>query len=218
MSATMTPYASYEVQQNLKPAGLDGLSEKLLDAHWKLYEGYVTNTNLLNKTIREALDAGTELNKPTISEAVRRLGFEYNGMVLHEYYFGALKKGTKEPAGNTLAKRFEEDYGGFDRWKKQFSEIGKLRGIGWVITSLDPQTQRLATYWVADHEMGNLASFLPVVVMDMWEHAFVTDYGASAAGRAEYLNVYLKNLDWELTAQRLDNATKQAKAASTRYR
>src|SRR3954469_12648582 len=95
VSATMTPYVSYEVQQNLKPAGLDGLSDKLLDQHWKLYEGYVTNTNLLNKTIREASDAGTELNKPTVAEMVRRLGFEYNGMVLHEYYFGALKKGTK---------------------------------------------------------------------------------------------------------------------------
>jgi len=203
------PYAAYEVQQSLKPKMLEGLSEKLIDQHWKLYEGYVTNTNFLNKAIWEALESGTEINKPSIAEMQRRLGFEYNGMVLHEYYFSALRPGTKEPAASSsLGKKLASDFGSFERWKKQFSEIGKMRGIGWVITSLDPVTHRLNTFWVGDHEIGNIAGFLPVVVMDMWEHAYVTDYGASAAGRGDYLQVYLKNLDWETTAQRLDAALK----------
>jgi len=215
MPASVTlPYPAYEVQQSLKPKSLEGLSEKLLDQHWKLYEGYVTNTNFLNKAIWEALESGTEINKPPIAEMQRRLGFEYNGMVLHEYYFGALRSGTKEPAApSSLGKKLASDYGSFERWKKQFSEIGKMRGIGWVITSLDPLTQRLNTFWVGDHEIGNIAGFIPVVVMDMWEHAYATDYGASATGRAEYLQVYFKNLDWETTALRLDAAL-QGKAAS----
>src|SRR5690242_15425358 len=164
---------SYEVQQSLKPGKLDGLSEKLLDQHWKLYEGYVTNTNALNKLIREASDAGTEINKPNLAEMQRRLGFEYNGMVLHEYYFGALRTGTSAPGTSTsLGKKLAEEFGSFEAWRKQFSEIGKLRGIGWVITSLDPRSKRLNTFWVSDHEIGNIAGYLPVVVMDMWEHAY----------------------------------------------
>jgi len=213
MPATPIPYPAYEVQQTLKPKALEGLSEKLIDQHWKLYEGYVTNTNLLNKSLWSALDAGTEINKPTVAEMQRRLGFEYNGMVLHEYYFGALRVGTKEPvAASPLGKKLAADFGSFERWKKQFIEIGKMRGIGWVITSFDPLAQRLNTFWVSDHEIGNIAGFIPVVVMDMWEHAYVTDYGASAVGRAEYLQAYLKNLDWETTALRLDSAL-QGKSA-----
>ena len=212
--STAMPYAAYEVQQTLKPGALEGLSAKLIDQHWKLYEGYVTNTNLLNKSIWDALDAGTEINKPTIAEMQRRLGFEYNGMVLHEYYFGALRAGTKEPgSSSSLGKKLASDFGTFERWKKQFCEIGKLRGIGWVITSFDPLIRRLNTFWVSDHEIGNIAGFIPVVVMDMWEHAYVTDYGASAAGRGEYLQAYFKNLDWDTTAQRLEAAL-QGKSAS----
>ncbi len=208
-TATALPYASYEVQQELKPGKLDGLSEKLMDQHWKLYEGYVTNTNLLNKAIWECLDTGGELNKPTMAELQRRLGFEYNGMVLHEYYFGALAMGTQEPAASSpLGAKIASDFGSFARWKKQFSEIGKMRGIGWVMTCLDPKTQRLITFWVSDHEIGNIAGFIPVIVMDMWEHAYVTDYGASATGRGEYLQAYFKNLNWTVTARRFDAAAK----------
>jgi superoxide dismutase, Fe-Mn family len=203
-TTAITAAPSYEVQQRLKPKKLEGLSEKMMDQHWKLYEGYVTNTNFLNKAIWEAVDAGTDLNKPSIAELQRRLGFEYNGMVLHEYYFGALCTGTKEPSASTdLGEKITEDFGSFDRWKKQFSDIGKMRGIGWVMTSLDPMTKRLNTFWVSDHEIGQIAGFIPVIVMDMWEHAFVTDYGATAAGRAEYLQAYFKNLDWETSGQRL---------------
>ncbi len=198
---------SYKVQQSLKPQKLEGLSEKMMDQHWKLYDGYVTNTNFLNKAIWDAVDSGADVNKPPIAELQRRLGFEYNGMVLHEYYFGALRAGTKEPSSSTaLGRKLTEDFDSFDRWKKQFSDIGKIRGVGWVMTSLDPLSNRLNTFWVSDHEIGQIAGFIPVIVMDMWEHAFVTDYGATADGRAKYLDAYLKNLDWETTAQRLASA------------
>lgn len=212
MSQTMQiPYAAYQVRQELKPKEVEGLSERLLDEHWKLYEGYVTNTNLLNKLIWDVLESGAELNNARSSELQRRLGFEYNGMVLHEYYFGAMKHGGGRPAAS-LDNKLKEDFGGFDRWRKQFMEIGKFRGAGWVVLSYDPLLKRLHNFWITDHENGNVAGFQPVLVMDVWEHAFVLDFGASAApgaGRAAYLETYFRNIDWDVVTERWENARSQ---------
>lgn len=200
------PYAAYQVRQELKPKNVEGLSEKLIDQHWKLYEGYVTNTNLLNKLIWDTADANKELNNAEHSEIQRRLGFEYNGMVLHEYYFGALRKGASLPSSSDLESKLSEDFGSFERWKKQFTEIGKFRGVGWVILNYDPASKRLNNFWVTDHEVGNVAGFIPILVMDVWEHAYVLDYGSSAAagvGRSAYLETYFKNIDWDVVSERL---------------
>jgi len=206
------PYPTYQVRNELKPKSVEGLSEKLIDQHWKLYEGYVTNTNLLNKLIWDVLESKKELNNAEHSEIQRRLGFEYNGMILHEYYFGALKKGIEFRASSNLAAKLQEDFGGFERWKKQFVEIGKFRGVGWVILSLDPLNKRLQNFWVTDHEVGNIAGFVPILAMDVWEHAFVLDYGSSSAagvGRSAYLETYFKNIDWEIVSARLETALTQ---------
>ena len=198
------PYANYEVKKNLKPKGLVGLSEKLIDQHWSLYEGYVNNVNLLDKMVWECLQEGRLLQAPPFSELERRLGFEYNGMILHEYYFGALAAGIPEPGKSSkLAQRFAKDFGSFENWKRQFSEIGKMRGIGWVTTTMDPSTQRLINFWVTDHQLGNVSSFIPIVVMDVWEHAYILDYGAKAAGRTTYIESYLQNLNWEMIEKRM---------------
>ncbi len=200
------------MRQDLKPKGLDGLSEKLIDQHWKLYEGYVTNTNLLNKLVWDVADSKKELNNAEHSEIQRRLGFEYNGMVLHEYYFGAMKKGIEFPPNSSLVSKMKEDFGGFDRWKKQFMEIGKFRGVGWVVLSYDPLSKRLQNFWITDHEVGNVAGFIPILVMDVWEHAYVLDYGSSSAvgvGRGAYLETYFKNIDWGVVSERLAIALTQ---------
>jgi Fe-Mn family superoxide dismutase len=206
------PYPTHQVRNELKPTSIEGLSEKLIDQHWKLYEGYVTNTNLLNKLIWDVLESKKELNNAEYSEIQRRLGFEYNGMVLHEYYFGALKKGVTLPAGSPLESKLKEDFGSFERWKKQFVEIGKFRGVGWVILSLDPLSKRLQNFWVTDHEIGNVAGFVPIIAMDVWEHAFVLDFGSSSApgvGRGAYLETYFKNIDWDVVSNRLQTALAQ---------
>lgn len=203
------PYPTHQVRNELKPTSVEGLSQKLIDEHWKLYEGYVTNSNLLNKLIWDVLESKKELNNAEQSEIQRRLGFEYNGMVLHESYFGALKKGVEFPASSELALKLNDDFGSFERWKKQFLEIGKFRGIGWVILNLDPLTKRLQNFWITDHEVGNIAGFVPILAMDVWEHAYVLDYGSSSAlgvGRAAYLETYFKNIDWGVVSGRLENA------------
>jgi len=211
---TTLPYLTYQVKNELKPGPLEGLSEKMIDQHWMLYKGYVTNVDLLNKTVWDCLDSGGELNEPRMAEVQRRLGFEYNGMILHEYYFGALKKGARAPSSSSdLHKKLGDDFGGFDRWRKQFVEIGKMRGVGWVIAYLDPFSQRFINAWVSDHEIGNITGFIPVVAMDVWEHAYVTDYGTNAEGREKYIEAFFRNLDWDVIAERLSLAL-QSKVAS----
>lgn len=203
------PYAAYKVRQDLKPKDLEGLSEKGIDQHWKLYEGYVTNTNLLNKLIWDTGEAGQELNLAEHSEIQRRLGFEYNGMVLHEYYFGGLKKGVTLASDSPLMPPLLEGFKGFDRWKKQFIQIGKFRGVGWVVLSYDPLLKRLNNFWISDHEVGNVAGFVPILVMDVWEHAYVLDFGSLAAvgvGRSVYIEAYFKNINWAVIEERMTNA------------
>ena len=208
MSQTLTiPYAAYQARQDLKPKDLDGLSEKLIDEHWKLYDGYITNTNLLNKLIWDVSQSEKTLNNPEVAEIQRRLGFEYNGMVLHEYYFGALKKGTNPSP--SLKSRMAQDFGSFENWERRFFEIGKMRGTGWVIMSYDAHIKRLQNFWISDHEIGNVAGFSPILVMDVWEHAYVLDYGSSSAadaGRSSYLKAYARNINWDVVSERLDYA------------
>jgi Fe-Mn family superoxide dismutase len=195
----------YKANQSVKPSALDGLSEKLLEQHWKLYEGYVTNSNLLNNAIHDALKSGAEINKPNLAEMQRRFGFEYNGMVLHEYYFGGMKKGVTEPSRNSpFVNALTPNFGSFENWKKQFMEIGKMRGVGWTLTYFDPLVQRLVNVWISDHETGHIAGFVPIIIMDCWEHAYILDYGA--AGRGQYVDTYFRNINWDVVTERMEAA------------
>jgi Fe-Mn family superoxide dismutase len=169
-----------------------------------LYKGYVTNVNLLNRTLSNALESGEALYEPKLAEVQRRLGFEYNGMILHELYFEALKK---HPAAlndtSNLHKKISDDFESVERWKKQFSEIGRMRGIGWVITYLDPASKHLINTWIGDHANRHIAGFKPIVVMDAWEHAYVGDFGSTSEGRSGYIDSFFRNLNWDVVAQRL---------------
>jgi Fe-Mn family superoxide dismutase len=129
------------------------------------------------------------------AELKRRLGFEYNGMILHEHYFAILKSGQK-PLGDfaELTKLFKKSFGGFGGWKEEFTAMGKMRGVGWVILYFDPRTQQLTNHWISMHEEGHPAGFAPILVMDVWEHAYMVDHGAD--GRANYIEAFLKNVDW----------------------
>jgi Fe-Mn family superoxide dismutase len=176
-------------------SGLQGISDQTLEVHFKLYAGYVTNTNLLNEQLAEMLKSGITPEKmPVYSELKRRLGFEYNGMVLHEYYFGNMKKGGGGDAGSKFRAAAEKSFGSFDLWKADFVSVGKMRGVGWAICFQDPSTGNLSNHWVSDHEYGNVAGYAPVLVMDVWEHAFLLDY--KPADRPKYIEAFLANVDW----------------------
>jgi superoxide dismutase, Fe-Mn family len=185
-------------------SGLNGISDQTLEMHFKLYEGYVKETNRLTDAIGEILKDGRvdQEEMPSYSELKRRLGFEYNGMVLHEYYFGNMKRqGGGEPARNSSFLKFvESSFGSFDLWRTDFVSVGKMRGVGWAICFLDPLRNQISNHWVTLHETGNVAGFLPLVVMDVWEHAFLLDY--KPAERPKYIEAFFSNLDWQAIESR----------------
>lgn len=189
-------------------SGLNGISDKTLEMHFKLYEGYVTNTNTLTERIAAILSDGKvdQEEMPAYSELTRRLGFEYNGMVLHEYYFGNMKRqgGGDAARGSKFRESVERSYPSYDIWKTDFVGIGKMRGVGWAICYLDPGTGHISNHWITLHETGNVSGFVPLLVMDVWEHAFLLDY--KPADRPKYIEAFLSNVDWDSVETRLNSA------------
>jgi Fe-Mn family superoxide dismutase len=183
--------------------GLQGISEKTLEMHFKLYEGYVKAVNDLNEKIAEVLSDGNVDKEefPAYSEMTRRLGFEYNGMVLHEYYFQNLKRGGTGAPGRNFVRAAEASFGSYDTWKTDFVGVGKMRGVGWAICYQDPNTGAISNHWITLHETGNVSGFLPILVMDVWEHAFILDY--APADRPRYIDAFFSNVDWDTVQSRL---------------
>lgn len=185
-------------------SGLKGISDQTLEMHFKLYEGYVKETNNLQEKISEILKDGKvdQEEMPAYSELKRRLGFEYNGMVLHEYYFENLKKGAGQPDAKSFFMRAAaSSFGTYDGWKADFTGIGKMRGVGWAICYQDPSNQQLSNHWISLHEIGNVAGYTPVLVMDVWEHAYLLDF--KPAERAKYIDAFFANIDWKAVDERL---------------
>src|SRR5262245_9105176 len=162
--------------QHFALSGLKGISDKTLEMHFKLYEGYVKETNNLVEKLEE-LSQGKGIREDerlAFGELTRRLGFEYNGMLLHEHYFGNLKKNGGEPEkGSGFVSAVVSRFDSYEAWKSDFITIGNMRGVGWVICYHDQTRNRLSNHWVTLHEVGNIAGFKPILVMDVWEHAFL---------------------------------------------
>src|ERR1700682_1827660 len=184
-------------------SGLNGISDKTLEMHFKLYEGYVKGTNDLTARIAEILSDGKvdQEEMPAYSELNRRLGFEYNGMVLHELYFDNMKQGGGgEPARRSeLRDAIERSFPSFDIWKTDFTSVGKMRGVGWSIAFLDPNSGRVSNHWIELHQSGNVAGFVPLVVMDVWEHAFLLDY--KPADRPKYIHAFMATVAWAVAEE-----------------
>ena len=195
---------SYQAKQ-FHLSGLYGISDKTLEMHFKLYAGYVNETNRLREKIWDFLKDGKvdQEEMPAYSELTRRLGFEYNGMVLHEHYFGNLKRGgTGDPhRSSEFYQATETSFGTYDIWKTDFMSKGKMRGVGWVVCYKEPEVKRLTNHWITLHEIGNVAGFCPVLVMDVWEHAFLLDYKPSE--RPKYIEAFFANIDWKVVEERL---------------
>jgi superoxide dismutase, Fe-Mn family len=187
-------------------SGLAGISDKTLEMHLELYNGYVTNTNTLTERIATILFDGKvdQEEMPAYSELTRRLGFEYNGMVLHEYYFGNMKRNGGDDAAKTSQFRqsVERSFPSYDIWKTDFVSVGKMRGVGWAICYLDPATGNISNHWITLHETGNVTGFVPLLVMDVWEHAFLLDYKPSE--RPKYIEAFLNNVDWGVVERRFE--------------
>lgn len=185
-------------------SGLQGISDATIETHFALYEGYVNNTNKLIDLTAQARAANASGSDPKFAELVRRMGWEFNGMRLHEYYFDNLTKNPEELRSGRLYDVLAQSYDGFDAWKNDFFAVGGMRGVGWAIAYFDPAQQQVVNVWIEQHQDGNLAGFVPIVVMDCWEHAFIKDYKPSERGK--YIEAFYANLNWNACEARLTHA------------
>jgi Fe-Mn family superoxide dismutase len=190
---------AYTAKDYSKLIGMEGFSQTLLTNHFTLYQGYVTNTNKLTDILATMLKEG-KTAMPEYAELKRRFGFEFNGMRLHEYYFENLGGKTALEKSGALIKKLAESYGSYEAWEQDYRATGAMRGIGWVVLYQDNVTGGLFNQWINEHESGHLAGCRPIMVMDVFEHAYMIDYGLK---RADYIAAFFKNINWKATGDRV---------------
>jgi Fe-Mn family superoxide dismutase len=189
----------YYIEKSFNIPKNTALSEAQIALHLGLYAGYVKNTNLLLDKINTFKSGDDTV---IVSELQRRLGFEFDGMRLHEYYFSQLVEGSKNLDVNSkLTLLIQTQYGSFENYIDDLKRLASMRGIGWVITYYDSENNTLINAWVADHELGHLAGLPIVLVIDLWEHAFMVDY--TPATKADYVSTYLSSINWEIVEKRI---------------
>ena len=170
----------YETKKFEHLLGITGFSDVMLKNHFTLYEGYVKNMNT--------------------STDRRRFGWEYNGMKLHELYFENITKDFKEiKQESNLYKNIVTAFSSYENWLADFKALGLTRGIGWVALVKDRATGTLMNIWIGEHDLGHLANEEILLVMDVWEHAYMTDYGIK---RADYIENFIKIINWEVVEKR----------------
>ncbi len=178
--------------------GLNGFSEALLKTHFALYSGYVANANKLADALL-AMSKEGKTSTPEYAELKRRFGWEFNGMRLHELYFGNLAKGgAKMPS--SFAKMISSEFGSVEGWESDFRATGAMRGIGWAVLYYDKAGKRLFNCWINEHDAGHLSGCVPILVMDVFEHAYMLDYGTK---KADYISAFFRNIDWKESESRL---------------
>lgn len=183
---------------------LTGLSPKQIEVHLALYEGYVKHVNLILDTIAELRQTDAQKNAYIINELRRRLGFEFDGMRMHEYYFEQFEGGAKMlPPESTLAQSAVEKYGSIEGMLAHIKEVAGTRGIGWVVVYFDPRANTLHTAFVNDHELGQLSGLPIILAVDLWEHAYMVDYVPSEKGK--YIDAFLANVNWEVVEKRFSS-------------
>jgi len=180
---------------------LDDISPKQLEIHLKLYDGYVKFLNTLTE-VQKDLMKDSEKNAYALSEVTRRIGFEFNGMRMHEHYFSQWTGGSTElTMDSSLGQALTTQYGSMELWQNEFKAVGMMRGIGWAILSYDPVGKKFFNHFVMDHELGQLNSTITILALDMWEHAYMIDY--TPAEKKQYVEAFFKNLNWQTVEKRL---------------
>ena len=190
---------AYTAKDYSKLIGMEGFSQTLLNNHFTLYQGYVTNTNKVADALAAMLKDG-KTGTPEYAELKRRFGWEFNGMRLHELYFENLGGKTPLVKGAVLGKLMETTFGSYEAWEQDFRATGAMRGIGWVVLYYDVPACLLFNQWINEHDVGHLAGCQPILVMDVFEHAYMVDYGLK---RADYIEAFFKNINWKAAEARI---------------
>lgn len=186
----------YNVQRFDHLLGTPGFSNNALKTHFKLYEGYVTNVNKLKELLEKA-EPGTS----HFAELKRRFGWEFNGMRLHEIYFSSFgNKETKLDEQSELSKKIIDQFGSIEAWQEDFKATAMMRGIGWAILYYEQSADRLFNVWVNEHDAGHLGGAKILLPLDVFEHAFMLDYGTD---RISYVDAFLQAVNWDVVKDRI---------------
>lgn len=214
-----TGYKTYTAKDFSHLKGLKGISDQLMAMHLKLYEGYVKNSNLLHEQL-DALSKDGKDRSPQYAGLKRIFGWEFDGMRLHEYYFGNLGGDGQPVQDGSLYKSLVKQFGSFENWKKDFISTGMIRGIGWAVLYQDPSNGNLVNTWINEHDLGHLAGGKPLIIMDVFEHAYITEYGLN---REDYIKAFFNNLSWKIAEERFNpkpapvSSSNQVTANKLRY-
>jgi Fe-Mn family superoxide dismutase len=182
---------------------LEGISAKSIEEHLGLYAGYVKNFNAISAAIEELLKEGAEKNALAIAELRRRHSFEFDGMKLHELYFPQLE-GTPTPldSSSALALAITKHWGSVESAEQRIRQTAAMRGPGWSILYYNPENAAFHMSFVGEQHQGHFATLPIVLALDVWEHAFLLDYGA--LGKGKYVDAFFKNLNWKIVEKRFE--------------
>jgi Fe-Mn family superoxide dismutase len=197
-----TPLPEYQPKDYSYLYGMPGFADSLLKMHFQLYQGYVKNTNLLWSRLKELELQDRELTYD-YGALKRRFGWEWDGMRLHELYFENLGGRDLLDKSTALYQKISKDFGSYEAWKKNIIATGLIRGIGWVILYRDPLSGKLCNTWINEHDLGHLAGGDPLLVMDVFEHAYITQYGLD---RGKYIDAFFANIEWSKVSKRYNDA------------
>jgi len=193
---------AYELKNYENLIGMKGLSEQILKNHFTLYQGYVTNVKKVSEILAN-LSRENKTSSPEYAELKRRFAWEFNGMRLHESYFENISKDGKAiDKDSKIYKKIAEDFGSYENWEKDFKATLAVRGIGWGILHYDAKEKRLFNSWINEHDSGHLSGAIPLLVIDVFEHAFMIDYGIK---RADYIEAMMKLINWDEVEKRFEN-------------
>ncbi|HWO07144.1 MAG TPA: Fe-Mn family superoxide dismutase [Candidatus Paceibacterota bacterium] len=182
---------------------LDGISKKTMDEHLGLYQGYVKNFNAISAKLTEYAKEDTEKHAHALSELIRRRSFEFGGMRLHELYFPQFEGGAKAlDETSDLGKALKKEYMGY--FQDYFKAIGNMRGPGWALLYWDNEAEQFLAGFTGEQHQGHFVTLPVILALDVWEHAFILDYGAT--GKGKYIDAFFKNLNWSVAEARFMNA------------
>jgi Fe-Mn family superoxide dismutase len=185
---------------------LDGISSKSIEEHLGLYQGYVKNFNAISKLMPEYA-GDMDKNGIALAELIRRRSFEFGGMRLHELYFSQFEGGAKPiSSGSALAQQLTKEYKNAEHVVPYLKAVAGTRGPGWAILYWDPQAKQFLAGFSGEQHMGHFATLPIILALDVWEHAYILDYGA--AGRGKYIDAFFKNLNWKVLEDRFESLQK----------
>lgn len=183
---------------------VDGISKKTMDEHIGLYEGYVKNFNAISSLLAEyAKDS--EKHAHALSELIRRRSFEFGGMRLHELYFPQFEGGSSPiPTSGPFYDAIIQEYHKPEWLIEMIKAIAKMRGPGWALLYWDPVGKQFLTGFSGEQHLGHFVTLPIILALDVWEHAFILDYGAQ--GKGKYIDAFFKNLNWSIIEKRFEEA------------